>query len=217
MAVTPDAQRFARRVGGDVGEGIAAILSLLGLPGLISFAGGFPDPSTFPRERAAALLAEFASSGETSAFQYAPTRGLLGPLDALAARIEATQGRRPAGDELLIASGAIEGLELVSKTFLDAGDVVVIEAPTYLGAIMAFRGYDAELVAVPMDEHGLQVDELERRLADGVRPKLLYTIPDHQNPAGVSMSPERVEKNSQSTPRADYVRGRSQTIGEAHG
>ncbi len=193
MAVTPDAQRFARRVGGDVGEGIAAILSLLGLPGLISFAGGFPDPSTFPRERAAELLAEFASSGETSAFQYAPTRGLPGSLDALATRLEATQGRRPADDELLITSGAIEALELVSKTFLDAGDVVVIEAPTYLGAIMAFRGYDAELVAVPMDEHGLQVDELERRLADGVRPKLLYTIPDHQNPAGVSMSTERRE------------------------
>jgi 2-aminoadipate transaminase len=193
VAVTPDAQRFARRVGGDVGEGIAAILSLLGLPGLISFAGGFPDPSTFPRERTAELLNEFVATGETSAFQYAPTRGLAGPLDAVAARLEATQGRRPADDELLVASGAIEGLELVSKTFLDAGDVVVVEAPTYLGAIMAFRGYDAQLVAVPMDEHGLHVDELERRLTDGVRPKLLYTIPDHQNPAGVSMSSERRE------------------------
>ena len=110
----------------DRGDGIAAILSLLGLPGLISFAGGFPDPATFPRERAAALLAEFAASGETSAFQYAPTRGLAGTLDAVASRLEATQGRRPADDELLIASGAIEALELVSKTFLDAGDVVVI-------------------------------------------------------------------------------------------
>jgi 2-aminoadipate transaminase len=177
----------------DRGDGIAAILSLLGLPGLISFAGGFPDPSTFPRERAAALLAEFAASGETSAFQYAPTRGLAGTLDAVASRLEATQGRRPADDELLIASGAIEGLELVSKTFLDPDDLAVVEAPTYLGAIMAFRGYDAELVVVPMDEHGLKVDELERRLADGLRPKLLYTIPDHQNPAGVSMSTERRE------------------------
>ena len=193
MAVTPGAQRFARRTGGDVGAGIAEILALLGVPGLISFAGGFPDPSTFPRERAAVLLGEFAAAGETSAFQYAPTRGLAGPLDAVAARLEATQGRRPAEDELLIASGAIEGLELVSKTFLDAGDAVVVEAPTYLGAIMAFRGYDAALVAVPMDEHGLQLDELERRLADGLRPKLLYTIPDHQNPAGVSMSTERRE------------------------
>src|ERR671913_464426 len=159
MAVTPDAQRFASRTAGDVGEGIAAILSLLGVPGLISFAGG-----------------------------------LAGPLDAVASRLEATQGRRPAEDELLIASGAIEGLELVSKTFLDPGDVAVVEAPTYLGAIMAFRGYDAALVAVSMDEHGLRVDELEQRLADGVHPKLLYTIPDHQNPAGVSTSTERRER-----------------------
>ena len=194
MAVTPDAQRFARRTAGDVGDGIAAILALLGLPGVISFAGGFPDPSTFPRERAAALLAEFAASGETSAFQYAPTRGLAGTLDAVASRLEATQGRRPAEDELLIASGAIEGLELVSKTFLDPGDVTVVEAPTYLGAIMAFRGYDAALLTVSLDDQGLRVDELEQRLADGVRPKLLYTIPDHQNPSGVSMSTERRER-----------------------
>jgi DNA-binding transcriptional MocR family regulator len=73
---------FATRTGGDVGEGIAAILALLGVPDLISFAGGFPDPATFPRERASALLAEFAADGEASAFQYAPTRGLAGPLDA---------------------------------------------------------------------------------------------------------------------------------------
>src|SRR5882724_2333612 len=182
---------FAERTRGDVGEGIAAVLAFLGRPDLISFAGGFPDPLTFPRERASALLAEFAASGESAAFQYAPTRGLAGPLDAIAGRLETLQGRRPAEDELVITSGAIEALELVAKSFLDRGDVVVVEGPTYLGAIMAFRGFEADVDAIPMDEHGLQVDELERRLADGLRPKLLYTIPDHQNPAGVSLSAER--------------------------
>jgi 2-aminoadipate transaminase len=126
-----------------------------------------------------------------SAFQYAPTRGLAGPIDALAGRLETLQGRRPAEDELLITSGGIEALELVGKAFLDRGDLVVVEGPTYVGAIMAFRSFEAEVVAVPMDEQGLQVDELERRLAEGLRPKLLYTIPDHQNPAGVSLSAER--------------------------
>ena len=100
MAVTPESRRwdslFAQRTRGDVGEGIAAVLAFLGVPNLISFAGGFPDPLTFPRERASALLAEFAAAGEAQAFQYAPTRGLAGPLDALAGRIEALQGRRPA-------------------------------------------------------------------------------------------------------------------------
>jgi 2-aminoadipate transaminase len=197
VAVTPETGRwdelFAARTRGEVGEGIAAVLAFLGVPDLISFAGGFPDPKTFPRERASALLAEFADAGETSAFQYAPTRGLAGPLDALAGRLEATQGRRPADDELLITSGAIEALELIGKSFIDRGDLVVVEAPTYLGAIMAFRSFEADLVAVPMDEHGLEVDVLERRLGAGLRPKLLYTIPDHQNPAGVSLAAERRE------------------------
>ena len=197
MAVTPETRSwerlFAARTRRDVGEGITAILAFAGRPDLISFVGGLPDPATFPRERAAALLQEFAAAGESTAFQYAPTPGLAGPRDALAARLESLQGRRPADDELLLTSGGIEALELVGKSFLERGDLVVVEGPTYLGAIMAFRSFEAEVVAIPMDEHGLQVDELERRLADGLRPKLVYTIPDHQNPAGVSLARERRE------------------------
>ena len=198
MATTPELRRweelFAQRTRGDAGEGIAFVLGFLGRPDLISFAGGFPDPLTFPRQRAATLLAEFAETGEATAFQYAPTRGLPGTIDALAGRLELVQGRRPADDELVVTSGGIEALELICRTFLDRGDAVVVEAPTYLGALMAFRGYEAEIVAVPLDDEGLQVDELERVLAAGLRPKLLYTIPDHQNPAGVSLSPERRER-----------------------
>jgi 2-aminoadipate transaminase len=193
MAVTQAERRwselFATRTRAGVGEGIAAILALIGNPELISFAGGFPDPQTFPSDRVAALFDEFA--GDASALQYAPTRGLAGPLDALAGRIDALQGRRPGDDEFMITSGAIEALELVAKSFLDRGDTVVVEGPTYLGAIMAFRSFEADVVAVPMDEHGLEVDELERRLAGGLRPKVLYTIPDFQNPAGLSLSAER--------------------------
>ena len=195
MAVTPDAARwerlFAERTRGEVGEGIAAVLAFLGLPNIISFAGGFPDPRTFPRERVSALLEEFTLAGEVNAFQYTPTRGLAGPLDALAGRLEALQGCRPADEELMVTSGAIEALELVGKSFLERGDVVVVEGPTYLGAIMAFRSFEADIVAVPMDDNGLEVDELERRLSAGLRPKLVYSIPDHQNPAGVSLSGER--------------------------
>jgi 2-aminoadipate transaminase len=197
VAVTSDTSRwdalFAARTRADVGEGIAFVLSFLGKPDLISFAGGLPDPRTFPRDRAASLLEEFAASGESAAFQYTPTQGLAGTLDAVAGRLETLQGRRPADDELLITSGGIEALELVGKAFLDRGDTVVVEGPTYLGAIMAVRGFEAEVVAVPMDDEGLEVDELERLLVGGLRPKFLYSIPDHQNPAGVSLSPERRE------------------------
>ncbi len=197
MSVTPETSRWealaAARTKGDVGEGIASVLALLGMPDVISFAGGFPDPATFPRERVAALIQEFLETGEASAFQYAPTRGLEGPLDALASRLETLQGRRPSDDELLITSGAIEALELVGKSFLDPGDTIVVEGPTYLGAIQAFRSFEASLVAVPLDEHGLDVDDLGRQLAGGLRPKLVYSIPDHQNPAGVSLAAERRE------------------------
>ena len=193
--MTPEAGRwdalYAARTRGDVGDGIAAVLGFLGVADLISFAGGFPDPRTFPRKRVASLLGELAAAGEVQAFQYAPTRGLAGALDAFADRIEAGQGCRPGEGELLVTSGAIEALELVGKSFLDRGDLVVVEGPTYLGAIQSFRGFETELDAVPLDEEGLQVDELERRLQRGLRPKLLYTIPDHQNPAGVSLSAKR--------------------------
>src|SRR5688500_15764144 len=165
LSVTPETRSWealvAARTRGDVGEGIASVLAMLGKPDVISFAGGFPDPETFPRERVSTLFQEFVATGETSAFQYAPTRGLAGPLDALAGRLERLQGRRPADDELLITSGAIEALELVGKTFLDPGDLVVVEGPTYLGAIMACRSFEADVRAVPMDDHGLEVDELE--------------------------------------------------------
>ena len=195
MAVTPDLGRWeallAERARGEADDGIATVLGLLAVPGLISFAGGFPDPQTFPRERVSALFREFAVTGESTAYQYAPTRGLAGPLDALAGRLETLQGRRPAEDELLITSGAIEALELITKSFVDPGDVVVVEGPTYLGAIQAFRSYEANLVAVPLDEHGLDVGDLERQLRSGLRPKLVYTIPDHQNPAGVSLTLSR--------------------------
>jgi 2-aminoadipate transaminase len=136
-------------------------------------------------------MQELASAGDTSAFQYAPTQGLAGARDAIASRLEALQGARPRGDELLITSGGIEALELVAKSFLDRGDVAVVEGPTYVGAIMAIRSFEAQPVAVRLDDDGLDVDELERRLAGGLRPKLLYTIPDHQNPAGVTLAVER--------------------------
>jgi 2-aminoadipate transaminase len=91
----------------------------------------------------------------------------------------------------MVTSGGIDCMELVAKSFLDAGDVVAVESPTYLGAIMAFRGFDAQVHGVPMDDEGLRVDLLAEQLAGGLRPKLLYTIPDYQNPTGLSLRADR--------------------------
>src|SRR6202020_2475746 len=109
-------------------------------------------------------------------------------------RLAALEGRAPEPGELLITSGGIDCLELLGKRYLDPGDVVVAEEPTYLGAIMAFRGYEADVRGVPVDADGLRVDVLADLLAGGLRPKILYTIPDYQNPTGLSLShPRRQE------------------------
>jgi len=195
MAVEPQARTwetsFAERTRGGAGDAIAAILAFASATDVISFAGGFPDPLTFPGKTLAEIHAELVESGDTTPFQYAPTRGLPGPRDYVAGRVERLDGRRPDDAELVLTSGAIEALELIGKAFLDDGDTVVVEAPTYLGGIMAFESFEAQVRGVPLDEDGMRVDELEALLAAGLRPKLVYTIPDHQNPSGVSLSPER--------------------------
>jgi 2-aminoadipate transaminase len=180
-------QVFAARTRSGVGAGLIEILKLADSAELISFAGGFPDPRTFPREALLEGLGELIESGDPSAFQYSPTPGLEGPRDFIASRLEAKEGLRPQPAELLVTSGAVEALELLSKSLLDPGDLVLVEAPTYLGAIMAFRSFEAELEGIPMDEHGLRADRLEVLLRRR-RPKLLYTIPDFQNPTGATLS-----------------------------
>jgi 2-aminoadipate transaminase len=184
---------FARRTRGGAGEGLIAILAIAGAKDVISFAGGLPDPATFPARDVATILGELAEAGDRTPFQYSPTQGLPGPREFVAGRLERLEGRRPDDDELLLTSGAIEALELVGKVFVDRGDCVLVEAPTYLGAVMAFQSFEASVVGVPVDDDGLMVDELERLLADGLAAKLLYTIPDFQNPAGVTLAPERRE------------------------
>src|SRR4051794_3982582 len=167
MAVT-HAWEFAERTRAGAGDGIAAILGLLARPDLISFAGGFPDPRTFPAERVQQLVGELGPS----AFQYAPTQGLATTREAIASRLE----RRPGDDELLVTSGGIEGLELLSKSFLDRGDDVVVEAPTYLGAIQAFRSLGATPPAgSPEGDCG------------DLQPKLVYPTPAPRTPPGTSL------------------------------
>jgi 2-aminoadipate transaminase len=182
---------FAARSRGQVGGGLGSILALSTATDLISFSGGFPDPATFPGPVLAEILGSLIAAGDSSAMQYAPTPGLPGPRAFIAERLERLEGRRPEEEEFLITSGTIEALELLSKTFLDPGDLVLVEGPTYLGAIMAFRSFQADVEGVPIDHDGLDIEALERRVAGGRVPKLLYTIPDHQNPAGVSLSAER--------------------------
>ena len=180
--------RRARTLGG--GE-ITAILALAGATDVITFSGGFPDPATFPAGLLAEIAGRLISEDAGVALQYSATEGLAGVRDYVSGRLGSLEGRRPADGELMITSGGIDCMELLAKSFVDPGDVVAVEAPTYLGAIMAFRGYEADVRGVPVDDAGMRVEVLADLLAGGLRPKILYTIPDFQNPTGLSMTADR--------------------------
>lgn len=195
LAVEPElarwAERFAARARSGAGAELADILALAARSDIISFAGGVPDPATLPGAELAEILHELAASGDVTAFQYGPTGGLDSTLEWLGERLSVLQGRRPGAGGLMITSGGIEAMELLGKVFLEPDDVVAVEAPTYLGSIMAFRAWGAQVVPLATDDDGLDPGALAAALADGLRPKLVYTIPDHQNPAGVTLAADR--------------------------
>jgi 2-aminoadipate transaminase len=180
--------RRTRTLGG--GE-ITAILALAGATDMITFSGGFPDPAAFPTEILAPMAARLIAGDAAVCLQYTATEGLAGARDYVAGRLESLDGARPGPGELMITSGGIDCMELLAKSYIDPGDVVVVEAPTYLGGIMAFRGYEADVRGVPLDDDGMRVDLLAGMLAGGLRPKIVYTIPDYQNPTGLSLSAGR--------------------------
>jgi 2-aminoadipate transaminase len=183
--------RLARRAQALGGGEITAILALAGATDVITFSGGFPDPQTFPRDILAGIAAKLIAQDAAVALQYSATEGLAGLRDYVAGRLEFREGGAPGPGELMITSGGIDCMELLAKTYIDPGDVVAVEAPTYLGAIMAFRGYEADVRGVAMDDDGMRVGLLADLLAGGLRPKIIYTIPDYQNPTGLSMNAER--------------------------
>lgn len=194
MSTAPTASinpAFARRMQGASGE-LAAILALAAGTELISFAGGLPDPQTFPVAVLEELCGALLRDDPAVALQYSPTPGLPSLRAVWRDRVEQTEGRRPAADELMVTSGNIDALGLLGKALVDRGDVVAVESPTYLGAIDGFRSFEADVQGIPMDNEGIDVDAFEQ-LCTTRRPKLLYTIPDHQNPTGVTLPTERRE------------------------
>jgi 2-aminoadipate transaminase len=158
---------------------------------VITFSGGFPNPDIFPAKVVTDLTSRLLASDSASAMQYSPTKGLTSVREAVAEWLGARGDPSPPVEGLMITSGGMDALGLLAKSYLDPGDCVFVEAPTYLGAIMTFVGYQANVVGVEVDANGLNVEALADLLESGVRAKLLYTIPDYQNPTGLSLSSER--------------------------
>ena len=184
------AQAFARRSRLRGGDELTTILAG-SPPGVLSMTGGFPNPATFPTDELDEIAVRLVREDAAVALQYTPCAGIPSVREYLIDRHEQLQGRRPGEAELIVTSGGMECLALMCQALIDPGDPIVVEAPTYLGALMAFGGAEAEKVAVAMDDHGLRVDELADRLEAGLRPKFVYTIPEYQNPTGRTLSLER--------------------------
>jgi len=190
----PYLTRYAQRVQGMSASEIRALFAVASRPEIVSFAGGMPATSALDMEAVEAVAARVIRDAGATALQYGGGQGRAELRRALVEVMD-HQGVPAHADDLVITVGGQQALELIAKCFIDPGDIVLAEGPTYVGGIGALTSHQADIRHVPMDADGLQVDLLEDRLhalaAEGRRAKFVYIIPNHQNPAGVSMSIER--------------------------
>ena len=179
------------------GSAIREILKLVQNPEVISLAGGMPDPATFPVEDIKQITQKVLSKNSDRALQYSSTEGLPELRKCILDHL-AKDGNNGALENIIISSGSQQGLDLLGKVFLNPGDIAIVELPSYLAALNAFHSYGGELVGIPMDSEGMQMDILEEKLTqlknEGRKVKFIYTISNFQNPAGVTMSLTRRKK-----------------------
>ena len=183
---------FARRMANVRPSTIREILKVTEQPHMISFAGGLPAPELFPVDDVLTATERVLRGKGASALQYGATEGAAPLRDTLASEMRA-RGIRCDSDDLLVTTGSQQALDLIGRVFIDPGDCVLTESPTYLAAIQAFQVYEARFVTLPTDENGLIPDALPAIIARE-RPKFLYTIPNFQNPTGITLSAERRQR-----------------------
>jgi 2-aminoadipate transaminase len=188
---TPWAHRYAQRTRNVKSSAIRELLKLTQRPEIISFAGGLPAPEVFPVERFNSACQKVLAENPTAALQYGPTEGYR-PLREMIVAQMARYGIIASVDNVLITSGSQQALDLIAKLLINRGDRILVESPTYLGALQSFDLFGAEYVTVPIDDNGLQIELLEPALRSG--PKFMYILPNFQNPGGVTLSRERREQ-----------------------
>lgn len=186
-------QRYALRTQRMQSSIIRELLKLTEKPDLISFAGGLPAPEVFPVEQFKVAAQRVLTDAGWRSLQYSATEG-YGKLREMIARHTARYGIMVKPENILITSGSQQALDLIGKIFLNPGDRIAVERPTYLGALQAWNAYQAEYVGIPMDDDGMRIDELETTLRSG--PKFLYALPNFQNPSGVTLSLSRAGSSS---------------------
>ena len=188
---TPWEHRFAQRTQRMGSSAIRELLKLTEQPDIISFGGGMPAPDVFPIQEFSEACQRVLVDYGPQALQYGATEGYL-PLREMITRHTARYGIEVTADNVMITSGSQQALDLLGKILINRGDHVLVESPTYLGALQAWNAYGAEYVSVPMDENGMMTEALEEGLRSG--PKFIYVLPNFQNPSGVTLSLERRHK-----------------------
>ncbi|MGB9833130.1 MAG: PLP-dependent aminotransferase family protein, partial [Caldisericum exile] len=191
-------EKFSTRSKGMKASAIRKLLNLINNPEIISLAGGMPDPTLFPKEILGEIAKDVTVNHGGKALQYGPTEGIQ-PLRETIVNLAHKEGiDSVAIENVLVTTASQQGLDLVGRIFVDPGDTILVEAPTYVGGLQAFHAVQANFVTVPLDEDGLNTDALQSTLDDlankGINPKFIYVIPNFQNPAGVTMTLERRKK-----------------------
>ncbi|MDY6786576.1 MAG: PLP-dependent aminotransferase family protein [candidate division WOR-3 bacterium] len=188
---------------------IRELLKLTQKPEIISFAGGLPSPQSFPVDMIKEITCEVLDKKGAKALQYGSTEGIPEMVDALKELMKETEGIELKNENIIPTTASQQGLDIVGKIFIDKGDTVIVESPTYVGAIGAFNSYQANMVDVEMDFEGMRMDKLEETLEDlkkkSIKPKFIYVIPDFHNPAGVTMPLERRKKLLEIAERENIV------------
>ncbi len=186
--------RYSERTSKIKASEIRELLKLTEMPDIISFAGGLPAPELFPIDKMEKISSKVLREDGKAALQYSTTEGYVPLRDIIAKQRMSVAGVKASIDNIMITSGSQQGLEFSAKIFIDKGDIIICESPSYLGALNAFKAYQPTFVEIPMDDDGMKVDELEAALIKYPDAKMIYTIPDFQNPSGKTMSVERRKK-----------------------
>lgn len=184
---------YSERMDGIKASEIRELLKLTQKPEIISFAGGLPAPELFPVDRIKEISGEILEDMGTSALQYGPTEGFQPLREKIAQRMN-NMGVEANSDDILVISGSQQGLDFTGKIFLNKDDIVLCESPSYLGALNAFKAYQPKFIEVPTDDDGMDMNELEQILENNDNVKVIYVIPDFQNPSGRTWSLERRKK-----------------------
>ena len=185
---------FAKRTQVMRSSAMRDLMAITARPEVISLAGGLPDTSTFPPQSFAAQMTRIAQESSAEALQYGPTEGFSETRECIA-EVMAAEGMAVDPEDLIVTTGGQQAIDLICKTLIDPGNVVICEAPTYPGAVPVFSSYEAEVIQIAMDADGMDTEllagTLERLATEGRRPKFIYTVPSFHHPAGVTLSEQR--------------------------